>query len=169
MTQRSSPTKPKKSRRPSSEPPDDHQTRGSDSSTVSSQVVDQESEEKPQNRLPTLVVLLINLAIIYVGTLLLDKQVSLSCVTPQGSALGVVCLLLMVFHIIWRFAYPAMSEKEEEGRVKLPAIEIPLSVLIRIINSTHPWKLKRSRFVFFLMVLGSVMALNLTAYSPFRS
>ena len=51
----------------------------------------------------------------------------------------------------------------------MPAIELPLSVLISIFNSAHPWKLKRSRFVFFLMVLGSVMALNLTAYSPFRS
>ena len=169
MTQRSSATKPKGSRRSLPEISNGHRTSGFDSSTDSPQVVDQESEAKPQNGLPTFVVFLINFAIIYLGTVVLDKRFTLPCVTSQGSALGVVCLSLMVFHIIWRFGYPVMSEKKEEGTIKLPAIDIPLSVLIRILNSSHPWKLKRFGFVFFLIVLGSVMALNLTTFSPFRA
>ena len=84
MTQRSSPTKPKNSRRASSEHPDDHQTTASASSTISPQVVDQESEEKTQNPLPTLVVLLINLAIIYLGTLLLDERVLIIMYNASG-------------------------------------------------------------------------------------
>jgi hypothetical protein len=169
MTQRSSPTKPKKSRRPSPEPTDDHRNSGSDSSTGSPQVVESANEKEPDNPLPTSIVLLINLVIIIAVTVFLKNVDTLPCVTPQGNALSVVSASLLVFHFIWPFVYPILW-KLKDAVVEFPVIiKMPLSLLIALLNSLHPSRLKSLRLVFPLLVLGAVVAWNLTPYSPFRT
>jgi hypothetical protein len=169
MKQSPSPTKPKKSRRSLYGASNGHDTHRSDPSVSPDpgQPADRVTENEPDNPLPTLIVLLINLVIIVLGTVLPKNSVMLPCVTLQGSALSVVCVSLMVSHIIWRFVYPIMARIE--GVVELPVIKIPLSALIAILNIVHPWRLKGLHFILLVLVLAATAALNLTPYSPFRT
>jgi len=128
---------------------------------------DQEGKVKPENRLPALVVLFLNLVIVGVATFLLGNRVTLPCVTPyQASALSVVSISLIIFHLIWRSVFSVMPKKTE-GTVKFAIITIPLSGLIGILNEIHPWKLtSRLLGTLLLIFLVSGVFLNLSSYSP---
>jgi hypothetical protein len=124
--------------------------------------------DEPRNPLPTWVVLLLNLVIIVVASFLLGNRVVAPCVNaPLISALSVVLMGLMVLHIIWRFAYPDMT-RNPEGMMELPLIKVPLSVLIKLVNSIHPWKVGTVLLLMVsLVVLVAAAFLNLHPSSPF--
>ena len=124
--------------------------------------------DEPKNPLPTWVVLLLNLVIIVVASFLLGNRVVAPCVSvPLISALSVVLIGLMVFHIIWRFAYPDMT-RNPEGMMEFPLIKVPLSVLIKLVNSIHPWKAGTVLLLIVsLIVLAAAAFLNLHPSSPF--
>ena len=168
MTQRSSASKPKKPKRLKPESSGGHRSSGFVPVTASVQVAHQEGEEKHQNGLPTWVVLLLNLVIIVVALILLDNSLVAPCVNlPLISALSVVLIGLMVFHIVWRFAYPDMS-RSPEGIMEFPLIKLPLSVLIKLVNSIHPWKVGTLLLLIVSpIVLATAAFLNLHPSSPF--
>jgi hypothetical protein len=124
--------------------------------------------DEPKNPLPTWVVLLLNLVITVVASFLLGNRAQAPCVSvPLISALSVVLIGLMVFHIIWRFAYPDMS-RNPEGIMEFPLIKVPLAVLIRLVNSIHPWKVGTVLLLIVsLIILVAAAFLNLHPTSPF--
>lgn len=129
----------------------------------------QKDKLESRNDLPTWLVLLLNFVVVAVATVLLGDIVRLSCVNPyQVSALSVVIISLMIFHIIWRREYPRIP-KNTKLNLKLWNITIPFSPLIRAVNEIHPWKLtNRPLGIFFFVFLLLGLFFNLSRYSPFR-
>jgi hypothetical protein len=134
----------------------------------------QPKRRKSPPPIPILVVLLLNLVIIFVATLFVATlfiryKVSLPCITSSFpiSALSLVCLSLIIFHLVWRTIYPVIPKKPKVI-INIPVIKIPLSWIINILNSIHLWNLHHILlWGIFAVVSLSAIFVNLTPFSPF--
>jgi hypothetical protein len=130
-----------------------------------------EIESPPPPALPTIppiVKLFFNLVIGAILTFILDGRVSLACVAPHVTALSLAVILLLLFHLVWRYLGPVIKESGDPIEVA-GIINLPIRVLTTMIDALHPqklpgWILWTSAIVLFL-VAGM---LNLSPLSPFR-
>ena len=89
--------------------------------------------EKP--RLPPLLILALNLAIVVVLTLSLRTRLALFGVNPEATASSIALLLLLLFHLIWRYLRPMIEEAEGELNF---VVKLRIRSLVPLLDAVHP-------------------------------
>ncbi len=112
--------------------------------------------------------LFFNLVIGVILTLVLNGRVSLACMPPHVTASSLAVILLLLFHLVWRYIGPVLNGFN--GSIKVAGIiTAPIRMLTSLIDALHPqglpgWALWASTIILF-SVAG---ILNLSPLSPFR-
>jgi len=126
--------------------------------------------EKPENRLPLLVVLSLNLVIVLILTYWINKNFALPCVTPHiANSFCIAVILLIGAHLFGRIVNRLIPSNHNRIIIKFAGLELSIRDLVEISNEIQIWKLS-SAFLggsfFFLLIIG--WFLNFTPYSPFH-
>jgi len=121
-------------------------------------------------RLSPPVMLFFNLVVIAIPAFSLKPltSASLPCVPPLFSASSLAVILLVLFHLAWRYFNPVF--KVAGGTVTVTWIALPIKVLASLADALHPWIL--SDLVLWVSAICLFLAaviLGLTPLSPLPS
>jgi hypothetical protein len=124
----------------------------------------------PIVELPTLVVLFFNLVAVIIIAFILSPSVSVSlpCVSPLASASSLAVIVLMLFHLSWRYLNPVI--KATSGEIKVALLAAPIELLTKLADALHPYPSRLPDAVLWTLAVALSLAtviLGLSPLSPF--
>jgi hypothetical protein len=127
------------------------------------------SPPPPTIDLPPLVKLFFNLLIGVILTFIFDGRVSLACVSPHVTASSLAVVLLLLFHLVWRYLGPVI--RGFGGPIEVAGIvTLPIRALALLIDALHPRRLPNwALWVLTTVLFLAAVILNLSPLSPFRT
>ncbi len=122
----------------------------------------------PIVKLSPLVMLFFNLVVVTILAPILGPLVSASlpCVSPLASAPSLAVILLLLFHLVWRYLNPVI--KASGGTVEMVWIAVPIQVLASLADALHPWILSDvASWVLAIVLSLATVILGISPLSPF--
>lgn len=122
----------------------------------------------PIVELPTLVMLFFNLVAVIIIAFILSPSVSLPCVSPLASAPSLAVIVLMLFHLSWRYLNPVI--KATGGEIKVSLLATPIELLTKLADALHPYPSRLPDAVLWTLAVAlslTTAILGLSPLSPF--
>jgi len=128
---------------------------------------------KPVTPVPLLVVLILNLIIVIVLALSITNWTSIwisipwtRCIQPEAHNWSLAIILVLLFHLIWRFLNQRLSPLAET--VTIQGVNVAVKAIVQVFNALHPWQLSDRTMILFTVIPSLAIGfLGLSPQTPF--